>query len=109
MNRIRELREEKQMKQSELAGLLSVKPQSVSRYEMEKNDLDTDTIKLLCKIFDVSADYLLGLSSHRKLTIAEADMRVLAAYHAASDRDWEIIDKLLGLGEEPAREESAVS
>lgn len=109
MNRIKELRAERKMKQDDLAALLSVKRQSVSRYEKGTNDLDTDTIKRLCEIFDVSADYLLGWSPHRKLTITAADMRVLAAYHAASDRDREIIDKLLGLGEEPAREESAVS
>lgn len=113
MNRIRELREERRMKQAELAGLLSVKPQSVSRYEIERNDLDTDTIKRLCEIFDVSADYLLGLSSHRKLTISEGDMAVLAAYHAASDRDRGLVDHLLGLVEDAAatgeKEKSAAS
>lgn len=113
MNRIKELRGEKKMKQEELAMLLAVQQQSVSRYEKGQNDLDTDTIARLCQIFDVSADYLLGLSSHRKLTVSAADMRVLAAYHAASDRDREIIDKLLGLDDgaaaEPSKEESAAS
>ena len=113
MNRIKELRAERKMKQEDLAGLLSVKRQSVSRYEKGTNDLDTDTIKLLCDIFDVSADYLLGWSPHRKLTIAASDIKMLAAYHAASDRDREIIDKLLGLDDgaaaEPSKEKSAAS
>lgn len=102
MNRIKDLRAERKMKQEDLAVLLSVKRQSVSRYEKETNDLDTDTIKHLCEIFDVSADYLLGLSAHRKLTITDGDMAVLAAYHAASDRDRGLVDQLLGLVEDAA-------
>ena len=85
------------MKQAELAKLLSVKPQSVSRYEKEVNDLDTDTIKRLCEIFDVSADYLLGISSFRKMQYTAADAALVAAYHAADDDRRLIVDTALGL------------
>lgn len=95
MNRIRELREEKRMKQSDLALLLSVKPQSVSRYETEKNDLDTDTIKRLCIIFSVTSDYLLGLSNVRTQQISTAEWALLGAYRAAPEHIKAAIDALL--------------
>lgn len=35
---------------------------SVSKYETESLDLNTHTIVALCRFFEVSADYLLGLT-----------------------------------------------
>ena len=59
--RIRELREEKEMRQEDLAALLHCTQRTVSRYETEKHDLGTGTLIALCHIFKVSADYILGL------------------------------------------------
>lgn len=66
MNRIKELRAEKGMKQSELAALLHVGRTAVSNYELEVNSLDPDLINRLCEIFDCSADYLLCRSDRKK-------------------------------------------
>jgi transcriptional regulator with XRE-family HTH domain len=65
MNRIRQLRDEFDWKQNDLASKLNVKEAAVSKYENEKVPLTADTISLLCDIFDCSADYLLGLSNIR--------------------------------------------
>lgn len=59
--RIRELREEKGWSQSELARRMNCVQKSVSRYECETADLGTEEIVKLCRIFGVSADFLLGL------------------------------------------------
>ncbi len=66
MNRIKELRAERGMKQSELAELLHVGRTAVSNYELEVNSLDPDLIHRLCDIFDCSADYLLCRSDRKK-------------------------------------------
>ena len=58
--RIRELREERDMTQAELAKELHVSQITVSRFELEQHDLGTQMIIKICDIFDVSADYLLG-------------------------------------------------
>ena len=60
--RIRELRTEKVLTQAELAKILNTTQKSISKYETQTLDLNTATIISLCKFFNVSADYLLGLS-----------------------------------------------
>lgn len=59
--RIKELRKERGWSQAELAALLHCSQRTVSRYERERRDLGTAEICALCKAFEVSADYLLGL------------------------------------------------
>lgn len=83
------------MKQDDLASRLSVRRQTVSRYEIGQLDLDTDTIRRLCEIFHVSADYLLGFSSRRTLEISPEDAELLAAYHAAPEQIRKIVDAAL--------------
>lgn len=66
MNRIRVLREEAKMTQRDLASRLGVEPAVVSKYENEKSGLSEGTLRMLALIFDVSVDYILGLSDERK-------------------------------------------
>lgn len=65
MNRLKSLREEKGMKQSELGKLLNVQDAAISKYESGKVPLTGDTLLKLSKIFNVSTDYLLGASDSR--------------------------------------------
>ena len=95
MNRLKELREEKGIKQEDLAAMLVVKQQTISRYEGGKRDLDTDTIATLCRIFECTADYLLGLSSQRTMEISDEDAALVEAYHAARPEVQRAIDTLL--------------
>ncbi|MBR2471183.1 MAG: helix-turn-helix transcriptional regulator [Clostridia bacterium] len=62
MNRIKKLRKELGWKQDELGKLLNVKRAAISKYETERVPLTDETISLLCDIFNVSADYLIGRS-----------------------------------------------
>lgn len=66
MNRIRELRTELGMTQTDLAEKLQVKTAAVSKYESGKVSLVDDTIIRLATLFNVSTDYLLGYSNNRK-------------------------------------------
>lgn len=59
--RIKELREEKGITQKELGELMHCCQRTISKYEREILDLRTATIIALCQIFEVSADYLLGI------------------------------------------------
>ena len=95
MNRLKELRKETGKKQDELAARLGVTRQAISRYEKGERDLDTDTVRRLCEIFGVSADYLLGLSSRRSPEISPEDAELLAAYHAAPEQIRKIVDAAL--------------
>ena len=59
--RIKDLREERGMSQAKLAELLRCNQQTVSKYERELRDLNTQTLIALTRIFKVSSDYILGL------------------------------------------------
>ena len=61
--RIRQLREQKGMTQSELARLMHLSRASVSSWEMGLSLPSLQSIAELSRLFDVSADFLLGVDS----------------------------------------------
>ena len=65
MNRIKQLREEFQITQIQLAQKLNKTQQQVSLYEKGINELDLDGYILLSKIFNCSIEYIAGKSDIR--------------------------------------------
>lgn len=59
MNRIRELRKERNMNQTEFAKALNVHQTAVSQWETEKTVPDIENMKVVADYFGVSLDYLL--------------------------------------------------
>lgn len=59
--KIKELRVEKGITQKQLAKLINKSETGVASWEQGLSEPCVNDIRLLCKIFDVSADYLLGL------------------------------------------------
>lgn len=64
---LRELREDRDMSQAEVAGLLKTTQQVYSRYEKGINELPIRHLKTLCRHYQVSADYILGLSKSKHI------------------------------------------
>ena len=62
--RIRGLREDKDMSQGELSKLLNIGQQTLSQYETNSRKLPIDLLKRYAIIFHVSADYILGLTDN---------------------------------------------
>jgi transcriptional regulator with XRE-family HTH domain len=60
--RMRELREDSDRTQRELAQILGTTQQVYSRYETGENELPLRHAVTLCRFYGVSADYFLGLS-----------------------------------------------
>lgn len=58
---LRELREDRDLKQSDIAKILGTTQQVYSRYENKTNEIPVRHIITLCKFYNVSADYILGL------------------------------------------------
>ena len=59
--RIKELRKEYDLSQAKLGDILMVSQDTISLWENNKALPNTEYVILMCNIFDVSADYLLGL------------------------------------------------
>ena len=65
-NRLAELRKQKGLSQEELADKLQVSRQAISKWERGEASPDTDNLIELAKIYEVSLDELVGLSSSPK-------------------------------------------
>ena len=64
--RIRNLREDNDKKQQELADYLHVKQTTYSIYELGKVNIPIEVFIKLADYFDVSVDYLLGRTTKKK-------------------------------------------
>lgn len=60
--RLRELRMENNKTQKQLAEILNTTDDSVFSWENGRSEPSIEMIRRICKYFEVSADYLLGLS-----------------------------------------------
>lgn len=58
---LRELREGRDLKQADIAMVLSTTQQVYSRYENGINELPIRHLITLCDFYHISADYILGL------------------------------------------------
>ena len=64
--RIRDLREDRDLRQRQVADYLNCSQQVYSNYELGQRDIPTDVLIKLSELYDVSVDYLLGLTSTSK-------------------------------------------
>ena len=62
MNRIKDLREDRDLRQIDVAEAVGIDQRSLSNYETGKTNPDSDTIVKLASFFGVTCDYLLGVS-----------------------------------------------
>ncbi|MBR5779640.1 MAG: helix-turn-helix transcriptional regulator [Clostridia bacterium] len=62
--RIRDLREDHDYTQEYVASYLGMKQSQYSRYERGLRDTPTDVLIALVKLYNVSADYILGISDN---------------------------------------------
>ena len=61
--RIRNLREDKDLTQKQLGPLLNMSQTGYNQYEIGKNDIPTRILIELAKFYNTSIDYLLGLTN----------------------------------------------
>lgn len=60
--RLKELREEEGLKQSEIAKLLNIKQNTYSQYETGAREISIDALIKLSSIYNVSTDYIIGIT-----------------------------------------------
>lgn len=64
--RIRDLREDRDLTQKAMAKALNCSQQVYSNYELGQRDIPTDILIKLACFYNVSVDYILGLSDNKK-------------------------------------------
>ncbi len=63
---LRRFRKEKKLSQIEICQILNIRQQQYSRYESGLREIKSGQIKTICEHYNVSADYLLGLTDEYK-------------------------------------------
>ena len=64
-NRIRDLREDRDLTQVQVAEVLGTRQEYYSKYELGKRKLPIEHLKTLSVFYNVSADYILGLTDDK--------------------------------------------
>ncbi|MBR2444261.1 MAG: helix-turn-helix transcriptional regulator [Clostridia bacterium] len=64
--RIRDLREDNDLNQTQVAKILGMSQTGYSKYETGENDIPTDILIKLARFYDVSVDYILGETNTKK-------------------------------------------
>lgn len=64
--RIRDLREDHDLTQTQIAKILNMSQTGYSQYEIGKNDIPTKILINLSNYYNTSVDYLLGLTNETK-------------------------------------------
>jgi transcriptional regulator with XRE-family HTH domain len=65
--RIRDLREDEDLKQAYVALKLNISQQTYQRYESGEREIPVHLLVELAELYDVSTDYLLGLTDHKHI------------------------------------------
>lgn len=66
MNRLKELREDKDLLQKDIADILNVDQSNYSKYELEKINIPIEYLRILADYYNTSIDYILYRTDERK-------------------------------------------
>ena len=66
LKRLKDLREDHDLKQKDIAELLNISQQYYSEYELGKRSIPIEILITLSKYYKVSTDYILELSDIKK-------------------------------------------
>lgn len=91
--RITELRTEKDLSRKELATILDIGYQSLSKYETDERIPDKDTITKIAEYFEVSTDYLLERTNIRRFEAGGSAFNINVA--ELDDEDIEFVKAMV--------------
>ncbi len=65
LRRLKDLREDRELRQFEIAHILKITRQQYSLYELGKRTLPIDLLDQLADFYETSSDYILGRTNHK--------------------------------------------
>lgn len=66
MQHLKDIREEHNLKQNDIAKILGIKRSTYSSYEIERDTIPIKHLNNLCNYFNVSIDYAVGLNKNKR-------------------------------------------
>ncbi len=97
-DKLRELREDNDLKQKDIAKILGINQQVYSRYELGIRPLPIELLIKLCKFYNVSSDWVLGLNTKDKERPENNINHSDILYHTlnqCSDSEIELLTQLI--------------
>lgn len=99
-NRIRELREERSLKQIDLAQVLGIRQNTLSTWETGRYEPDNEMLQKIADYFQVSVDYVLGKSPVRNFPTTQIDtLRMIRLVRTVEQMAPEQFDETLSQAE----------
>lgn len=124
MKRLKELREQKNLTQAQLSKFLNISASTIGMYEQGRRFPDENLLKHISQYFNVSIDYLLGLtnipntiddyiqkSNTNSYHINDDEQTLIKKYRQLKAEDKQIIDTMLERfvpTKEPKSDEKAI-
>lgn len=94
--RLKQLRLQHKLTQSDLADILGLKATAISNYESNRNEPSFDKLITLSEYFEVSCDYLLGITDSFLPVGGEVlDRDIVELFDMYQQLDQEYIDELM--------------
>lgn len=124
--RLKQLREERNLKQKDIAKLLNISVSAYGFYEQGKRDPSKETIAFLANFYNVSTDYLIGGENDLSMKIDKSDelaiwvgkllrpvndgsfqQRFIHMLSRLDEKDWNTIEKMVSfMNEEKAGQDA---
>lgn len=99
--RIRDLREDSDKKQSELAGYLGTTTQYYGLYEKGANEIPFERAIMLAKYYNVSLDYIAGLTNNKRglasSDLSDSEQELLRFVTSLSKEERKLLSRLAEL------------
>lgn len=97
MTRLKELRQQKQLNQSEIAKVLHVKQNTISNWENGKTEINNGDAITIADYFGVSVDYLLGRDEKTPSadSLTEGEKMLLDLFNRVPEEKQELLLQLI--------------
>ena len=74
LKNIREIREERSLKQKDIANILEINRSTYASYEIERDTIPIYHLNKLCNYFNISIDYAMGLNDNKNYLNSKPDI-----------------------------------
>lgn len=91
--KLRESRTVLNLSQKQLADRINAKPNSVSDWENNKNKPTLDTMELLCRVLNITPNYLLNINNNDDFSMSEKE--IIRKYRELDSHGKEIVNYIL--------------
>lgn len=97
--RLKELRKSRNISQQKLGAYLNYGYTAIANYESGRNEPSFDTLMKIAVFFDVTVDYLIGLSDEPMImnSLSISEVQLLEIYRNLNDENKEVIMEMAGI------------